>query len=86
MFSRPMTKYMMLASTLLLLLLSSTLVSGQIQQRRPQKVEPIEGSKDITGNRDRQQRSISGQGNPECLEGNPLGANYSGNVNVTTSG
>ena len=34
----------------------------------------------------RQHRSLSSQGNPECQEGNPPGATYTGGMNVTASG
>ena len=37
-------------------------------------------------NQDRHQRSARSQSNHDCQEGNPLGANYSGIMNVTTSG
>ena len=37
-------------------------------------------------NRDRQHRSVSSQSNLECQEGDPLGASYSGEKNVTLSG
>ena len=82
---------MTLSSTLFLLLLSTTLVFGQSQQRdrtprRPGRGELMEGSKSPTWNQHRQQRSYSSQGNPECQEGNPLGASYSGNMNHTISG
>ena len=82
---------MKLLSTLLLALLSTTLVFGQLQQRdrtprRPGKGEPQEGGKGFTENRGRQPRSVGSQGNPECQEGNPLGASYLGSMNVTTSG
>ena len=35
---------------------------------------------------DRQDRSVSSQGNLDCQEGNPPGAGYSGRMNVTVSG
>ena len=80
---------MKLLSTLFLLLLSTTLVLGQLQQRdrttrEPRKGESMEERK--TRTRDRRQRSVGSQGNPECQEGNPLGASYLGSMNVTTSG
>ena len=78
---------MMLSSTLFCLLLSFTFVSGNLltddrTTRRPRKGgDPEKGRV-----QDRQQRSVSSQGNHECQEGNPLGASYSGRMNVTTSG
>ena len=82
---------MKLQSTLLLALLSTTLVFGQVQQRdrttrRPGKGEPQGGGKGFTENRGRQPRSVGSQGNPECQEGNPMGSSYLGSMNVTTSG
>ena len=76
-------------STLFLLLLSTTLVAGNLNpadrtNRRPRKGEPMDERKART--RGRQQRSVGSQGNPECQEGNPLGASYLGSMNVTTSG
>ena len=79
---------MVLPSTLFCLLLSLNLVSGQFltddrTTRRPRKGEHPEKGRI----QDRQQRAVnSTQGNHECQEGNPLGANYSGSMNVTTSG
>ena len=46
----------------------------------------MEGGKALIGRRERQRRSVGSQGNPECQEGNPLGASYLGSMNVTTSG
>ena len=76
----------MLSSTLFCLLLSLTLVYGNLltddrTTRRPRK----EGREEerIQG---RQQRSVSSQDDNECQEGNPLGASYLGRVNVTASG
>ena len=82
---------MKLPSTLLILLFSAALVYGQFQQRdrttrRPQKGGQREERKANTGNGDRQQRSVGSQDNPDCQEGNPLGASYSGTINHTSSG
>ena len=68
----PLENNMALPSTLFLLLLSTTLVSGQSRQqdrttKRPGKGEPMEGKRTLTGNRDRQQRSFGSQGNPEKM-------------------
>ena len=57
-------------STLFILLLSTTLVSGNPNPadrttRRPERVEQMEKGKDFTRNRDRQQRSVDSQGNPK---------------------
>ena len=57
-------------TTLFLLLLSTTHVSGHFRQqdrttKRPGKGEPMEGKRTLAGNRDRQQRSFCSQGNPE---------------------
>ena len=46
----------------------------------------MERKKATTRSQDRQQRSVISQGNPVCLEGNPLGASYSGNMSQTKSG
>ena len=77
-------------STLFPLLLSITLVSGHLQssdRTTKRKGEPMkEGGKTLRKDQDRQQRSVSSLGNPDCLEGNPLGFSYTGNINVTTSG
>ena len=77
-------------STLFPLLLSITLVSGHLHSSdrttRRKGEQMMEGGKTLSKDRDRQQRSVSSLGNPDCLEGNPLGASYSGNINVTTSG
>ena len=74
-----------------LLLVSAALVAGHIHPaerttRRPWKGESLERKKATTRSQDRQQRSVSSQGNPVCLEGNPLGASYSGNMSQTKSG
>ena len=77
---------MALPSTLLSLLLL-TLVSANLlhdERTRLRKSEREEGKKALIRNRDRQQRSVSSQGNYECLDGNPEG--YSGKTNVTVSG
>ena len=61
---------MALSSTLFLLLLSAIVVFGHlhpIETRRPGKGEPKDGRKALTGNRDRKQRSVGSQGNPEKL-------------------
>ena len=65
------------SSTLLSVLLSLTLVSAKLVSHdrttgRPRKGETEEGRKSLTKNRDRQHRSVSSQGNPECQDGNPL--------------
>ena len=82
---------MKLPSTLLSLLLSLTLVSAKIVSddlttRRPRKGGIEEGRKALMKNRDRQHRSVSSQSNLECQRGNPLGASYLGDKNVTASG
>ena len=82
---------MVLHSTLLSVLFTFTLVSANLlpvdrTTRRPREGELEEGRKTLMRNQDRQQRSVSSQGNHECQEGNPLGASYSGRVNVTFSG
>ena len=74
-----------------LLLPSAALVAGHIHPaerttRGPWKGELMERKKATTRSQDRQQRSVISQGNPVCLEGNPLGASYSGNMNVTANG
>ena len=79
----------MLSSTLFCLLLSVSLVSGHLltddrTTRRPRKGEPEERRKLQTRIQSRQQRSVDSQ--DECQEGNPLGASYSGRMNVTASG
>ena len=83
---------MALPPTMFLILFSIVIVSGHlyptdmtnIMQTMP---EAIEEEKALWRNRDRQQRSVgSPQDNPECQEGKPLGAIYSGEVNVTMSG
>ena len=76
---------MTLPSTLFLVLLSAILVFGGLHPTH-QKGEPMEGRKARTWLPDRQKRSVVSQGNPECQEGNPLGASYLGKMNVTTSG
>ena len=80
-----------LPSTLFCLLLSVTLVSGHLHPddrtiRWPRKGDPEEGMNAQTRIKSRQHRSLSSQGNLECQEGNPLGASYSGERNVTASG
>ena len=76
---------MTLPSTLFLVLLSAILVFGGLHPTH-QKGEPMEGRKARTWLPDRQKRSVVSQGNPECQEGNPLGAGYSGKINLTASG
>ena len=77
---------MVLPSTLFCLLLSVVFVSGHLltddqTTRRPRKGDPEKGRI-----RDRKQRSLSSQDDSECQKGSPLGASYSGKMNVTTSG
>ena len=80
----------MLSSTLFCLLLSLNLASGHLTDdrttRRPGKGDPEERRKLQTRIQSRKQRSVGSQGDNECQEGNPLGANYSGKMNVTASG
>ena len=81
-----------MSSTLYCLLLSVTLVSGHLltddrTTRRPRKGDPEEiPRKSQTRIQSRRQRSVSFQDDHECQEGNPLGASYSGKMNVTASG
>ena len=82
---------MELPSPLLSLLLSLTLVSANLLNddrttRMPRIGELEEGRKSLIRDLDRQHRSVSSQGNLECQEGNPLGASYSGTLNVMASG
>ena len=82
---------MVLLSTLISLLLSPTLVFANLlpadrTTRSPREAEPGMGRTALMRNQDRQQRSLSSEGNSECQEGNPPGVNYSGKVNVTASG
>ena len=82
---------MALPSTLLYFLLSTTLVYGHIftddrKTRIPRKGDPEERMKSQTRIQSRQQRSDGSQDDNECQEGNPLGASYSGKMNVTASG
>ena len=78
---------MLLPSTLLLIFSSATLVSGQLHpvvetSTEPRTVEPGEKR-----HQDRDQRSIGSlTDNPECQEGDPLGATYIGSVNITIGG
>ena len=61
---------MKLPPTLFLLPLSAIVVFGHLyptENRRPGKGEPKDGRKALTGNRDRQQRSVGSQGNPEKM-------------------
>ena len=69
------------------------LVSGQLPPAQwtdkiPGKQEPEEMMRaPAMRNKSRQERSLSSQqGNHECQDGNPLGINYVGGVNVTVSG
>ena len=71
---------------LLVLALSGHLLTDDRTTRRPRKGDPEERRKTQTRIQSRQQRSVSSQDDNECQEGNPLGASYSGKVNVTTSG
>ena len=48
--------------------------------------EQVGWRKDLTRNRDRQQRSVNPLGAPECQGGKPLGTSYSGSMNHTSSG
>ena len=81
---------MKLTSALFCFLLLVTLLSGHLltddrTTRRPRKGDLKESRKSQT--RSRQQRSVSFQDDDhECQEGNPLGASYSGRMNVTASG
>ena len=79
-------KGMGLSSTLFCLLLSLNLVSGHLLTDDLTTRWPMKGDPEKGRIQDRQQRSVSSQGNHECQEGNPLGASYSGRMNVTTSG
>ena len=81
---------MVLSLTLFCLLLS-TLVSGHLltddlTTRRPKKRDPEERRKMQARIQSRKQRSVGSQDDNECQEGNPLGASYSGRMNVTVSG
>ena len=82
---------MVLTSTLFCLLLLLHHVSGHLPtddrtSRRPRKGDPEKRRKSQTRIQSRQQRSVDSQGDNECQEGNPLGASYSGKLNVTASG
>ena len=82
---------MMLSSTFFCLLLSVNLVSGHLltddrTTRRPRKGDPEEWRKAQTRIQSRQQRSVVSQDDNDCQEGDPLGASYSGTMNVTASG
>ena len=89
---RPVLTGMTLPSILFFLCLSITLVSCHLltadrTTRWPTMAESVEGREHLTRNSDRQQRSVSSpNNNPECQQGNPLGASYSGNMSSTTSG
>ena len=77
---------MALFSTLFLLLLSFILVFAELipadrTARWPKNSDQVEG--DMI-DRKRQQRSLDSS--LECQEGNPLGACFSGSMNVTTGG
>ena len=81
---------MALPSTLFLIFFSTTLVFGHLLPAFPRTLgpwptTPEEERKALT--KHRQQRSMgSPQDDPDCQEGSPLGASYSGKVNVTASG
>ena len=82
---------MALSSTLLYLLFTSTLAFANLLPAdrttgSPTEGKPEEGRKALMGNQDRQQRSLSSEGNDQCQEGDPPGENYSGKVSVTASG
>ena len=67
-------------------LVSSNFLSEERTSKRPRRGDPGEGRTQGGRFRDRQQRSLISRGNPECQEGNPPGASYSGRMNVTASG
>ena len=76
--------------TLLIFLLPLAIVFGNLlptnQTTRPPRMaeEPVDRRK---GDRQREQRSVgSPQDNPECQQGIPLGATYSGSWSNTASG
>ena len=83
---------MALPSALLIIFSSAALVFGHLYPaiettRGLRTAAPGEERKILTKDRDRQQRSASPpEDDPECQEGNPLGASYSGKVNHTISG
>ena len=70
----------------------AALVFGHLHPTNQTTIEPRMASPGdermaLAKHRDRQQRSVShAQDNPECQEGIPLGASYSGKVNHTLSG
>ena len=81
----------LLKSSLFCLLLSINLASGHllhdgIRWPVPGKVDPEEKGKVQTRILGRKQRSANSQEDQECQEGSPLGVNYLGRINVTTSG
>ena len=68
-------------------LVSCHLLTADRTTRWPTMSESVEGKEHLTRNSDRQPRSVSSpNNNPECQQGNPLGASYSGNMSSTTSG
>ena len=77
---------MVLSLTFFCLLLSVSLVSGHLLSEDQTTRRPRKGDSEEKRVQDRQKRSISSQGNYECQEGFPLGATYSGKMNVTISG
>ena len=89
---RPVLAGMTLPSISFFLPLSITLISCHLltadrTKRWSTMAESVEGREHLTRNSDRQQRSVSSpHNNPECQQGNPLGASYSGNMSSTTSG
>ena len=80
---------MALHSTLLCLLLSAILVSGNLlpDGGKIRRKEDLEGERKAeTRIQGRKQRSVSFQEDQECQKGIPLGESYSGKTNVTSSG
>ena len=81
-----------MALPLLIICSSAALVFGHLYPaiettRGLRRAAPREERKILTKDRARQQRSASfPEDDPECQEGNPLGASYSGKVNHTISG
>ena len=78
-------KSMRLPSTLSCLL-SVNLISGHLLTNDRTTRMPRRGDQEKGRIRDREQRSVSSQGNHECQEGNPPGVSYSGTTSVTASG
>ena len=77
---------MVLPSTLFFLLLLLKFVSGHLPSDDRTTRRPMKGDSEKGRMWERQQRSLSSQGNHECQEGSPLGTSYSGRMNVTASG